>query len=47
MGHVVDIQETGVKKTEREPFIMPKKLLLCCVGIFVCYFYYGILQEKM
>lgn len=47
MGHVVDIQETGVKKTEREPFIMPKKLLLCCVGIFVCYFYYGILQEKI
>ena len=24
-----------------------QKLIGCCVGIFVCYFYYGILQEKM
>lgn len=23
------------------------KLLFCAAGIFVCYFYYGILQEKM
>ena len=23
------------------------KFALCAVGIFVCYFYYGILQEKM
>jgi len=24
-----------------------QKLIGCCVGIFVCYFYYGILQEKI
>ena len=24
-----------------------QKLIGCCIGIFVCYFYYGILQEKM
>ena len=24
-----------------------KKLIGCCIGIFVCYFYYGVLQEKM
>jgi UDP-galactose transporter B1 len=24
-----------------------KKLLVCVVGIFVCYFYYGIIQEKI
>ena len=23
------------------------KLIVCCLGIFVCYFYYGILQEKI
>lgn len=23
------------------------KLLVCALGIFVCYFYYGIVQEKM
>ena len=24
-----------------------KALFVCFVGIFICYFYYGILQEKM
>jgi hypothetical protein len=24
-----------------------KKLIVCCTGIFVCYFYYGIIQERM
>lgn len=24
-----------------------QKLIVCCLGIFICYFYYGILQEKM
>ena len=24
-----------------------KKLIFCCLGIFFCYFYYGVLQEKM
>lgn len=24
-----------------------QKLIFCCLGIFVCYFYYGIVQEKM
>ncbi|ESO86832.1 hypothetical protein LOTGIDRAFT_128290 [Lottia gigantea] len=24
-----------------------KKLIVCAIGIFVCYFYYGILQEKI
>ena len=23
------------------------KFALCAVGIFVCYFYYGIIQERM
>lgn len=23
------------------------KLMVCAIGIFVCYFYYGIIQEKM
>ena len=24
-----------------------KKLIVCCSGIFICYFYYGIIQERM
>lgn len=24
-----------------------QKLIACCFGVFICYFYYGILQEKM
>lgn len=24
-----------------------KKLILCCSGIFICYFYYGIIQERI
>lgn len=24
-----------------------KKLIICCSGIFICYFYYGIIQERM
>jgi len=24
-----------------------QRLIICCLGIFGCYFYYGILQEKM
>ena len=23
------------------------KLIVCCSGIFICYFYYGIVQERM
>ena len=46
MGHVINIEETKTREGKKEP-IMPQKLLLCCIGIFVCYFYYGILQEKM
>lgn len=24
-----------------------QKLVICCLGIFICYFYYGVLQEKI
>ncbi len=32
---------------ERQTMASSKKLMIYAVGIFVCYFYFGILQEKM
>lgn len=40
--------EAGKSNTNMSPYVTnKKKLLLCFFGIFISYFYYGIIQEKM
>ena len=39
--------ETTEKKAMGEQSQSTRKLVVCAAGIFICYFYYGILQEKM
>ncbi|GFS23440.1 solute carrier family 35 member B1 [Elysia marginata] len=44
-------EKEGVRESGTETKVMgeqsTKKLVVCAAGIFVCYFYYGILQEKI
>ncbi|XP_065053377.1 solute carrier family 35 member B1-like [Rhopilema esculentum] len=47
MAYAVNIEEVKPESSVADEPIMSKKLIFCCVGIFVCYFYYGILQEKI
>ena len=40
--------EAGKSNTNMAPYVTnKKKLLVCFFGIFISYFYYGIIQEKM
>lgn len=44
--------EIGIEDTEKDrnmslPTQSRKKLIVCCSGIFLCYFYYGIIQERI
>lgn len=45
-----ELDRTEVKASETMPSLPTqsrKKLIVCCAGIFLCYFYYGIVQERM
>lgn len=44
-GHV-DTEKEAVKENPQMAGSR-LKLVICALGIFVCYFYYGILQESM
>ena len=43
----LDKDEAQVDENMTLPSQSRKKLIVCCSGIFVCYFYYGIIQERM
>ena len=40
-------EKTSISNLIKNKMTEKQKLILCCFGIFICYFYYGILQEKM
>lgn len=53
-GTTIDLNnvEIGIEDTEKDrnmslPTQSRKKLIVCCSGIFLCYFYYGIIQERI
>ena len=43
----LDVKDVENDKTMSLPTQSRKKLIVCCSGIFICYFYYGIIQERM
>ena len=45
---VSDDLEAGTSEKNMAPYVTnKKKLAVCFLGVFVSYFYYGIIQEKM